>query len=385
MAQTIGGWLRFPSNYSENRTVWTALGRKGVHAIFRLLDSGLDTGRRHVAIDAALARLHADGRVGDTIRLFRFAPTVLVGRHQALRREVHVEQCLAEGVGLARRLTGGGAIYLDEGQICWEIVCSRRSLGVASLAHCAERICNAVAAGLARQFGIDARYRPQGEVEVGGRKLCGSAGSFFGDTLLYQGTVLVAFDRAHMLRYLNVPAPAVQEQASRIVTLRDLLGQAPPPDEVERAVVAGMRDGLGLETASAAPAPLEAALAARILAEEVGSDEFVFGPADAVLEDALFGCARGGCGVVQAYVRLEGDARRRRIREIVFAGDFQIEPVRALYDLEASLRGLRAGDAPDAVSRQMDGTGQGRGADLPATFRQALTAALAKDAGCEVA
>ena len=47
---------------------------------------------------------------------------------------------------------------------------------------------------------IDARFRPRNDIEVDGRKLSGTGGFFDGDTLIYQGTVLVDLDPAAMVR-----------------------------------------------------------------------------------------------------------------------------------------------------------------------------------------
>jgi len=100
---------------------------------FRVIDTGVREGRANIAFDAALIEERQAGRVPDTIRFLRFPPTALVGRHQALSREVDVEYCRENGVGTVRRITGGGAIYLDEGQLGWELVFHRSSLGIAAL------------------------------------------------------------------------------------------------------------------------------------------------------------------------------------------------------------------------------------------------------------
>lgn len=168
-----------------------------VRRAFRLIESGVADGRRQIAYDAALTELHAAGKVPDTVRFMRFPPTVLVGRHQILSSEVHVERCRAEGVGLVRRVSGGGAIYLDEGQVGWELVAHRTTLGLGTLGGHAQGICEAVAAGLAARFGVPARFRPRKDIEVDGRKIGGTGGYFVGDTLVYQGTVLIDMDAAH--------------------------------------------------------------------------------------------------------------------------------------------------------------------------------------------
>ncbi|HET9469723.1 MAG TPA: lipoate--protein ligase family protein, partial [Usitatibacter sp.] len=147
---------------------------------FRVIDTGIRDGRRHIAFDQALLDARAAGEIPDTIRFLRFPPTALVGRHQALSREVRVAHCEANGIRLVRRITGGGAIYLDEGQLGWSLVFGRSTLGIASLSDLAREICEAAAAGLSR-LGVDARYRPRNDIEVDGRKIAGTGGFFDGD------------------------------------------------------------------------------------------------------------------------------------------------------------------------------------------------------------
>src|SRR5512142_2995676 len=101
---------------------------------FRVIDTGLREGRRQIAVDQAMIDARKAGEIPDTIRFLRFPPTALIGRHQALSREVQLEYCRAHGIGVVRRITGGGAIYFDEGQLGWELVFHRGTLGIASLA-----------------------------------------------------------------------------------------------------------------------------------------------------------------------------------------------------------------------------------------------------------
>ncbi|NJD32587.1 MAG: lipoate--protein ligase family protein, partial [Gammaproteobacteria bacterium] len=125
---------------------------------FRVVDTGVREGRFNIALDQAMLEEHQAGHIPDTFRFMRFPPTALIGRHQALRQEIDVEYCRARGVGIVRRITGGGAIYLDEGQLGWGLIFRRNALGPGSLAELARDICVALAAGL-RTIGVEARYR----------------------------------------------------------------------------------------------------------------------------------------------------------------------------------------------------------------------------------
>ncbi len=349
---------------------------------FRLIDSGIADGRLQIAFDQAMIDLHRAGRVPDTIRFLRFRPTVLVGRHQAFAHEVKVEDCLADDIGMVRRITGGGTIYLEENQVGWEIVLSRKRLAMPTLGDYTRAICEAVAFGLSDQFGIDARFRPRNDIEVDGRKLCGTGGFFDGDTLIYQGTVLVDVDPARVMAYLNVPQAKLQKRdldkaENRVTTLKALLGTAPAVEAVHRALIHGFETKLGIK---ATPGPItaeEQALAQQLHDEEIGTDEFVFAIDDPRQPDVLEATHTGPGGSVTAFVRTEGPSGARRIREALLTGDFFVTPPRLILDLEAALRGVAAADAAATVDHFFATTKPDLLTMAPADFRTVLQAALA--------
>lgn len=353
-------------------------------ATFRVIDTGVRDGRAHIAFDQALIDLHKANAVPDTIRFLRFPPTVLIGRHQAVAHEVRLDHVRAHGIGLVRRITGGGAIYLDPGQLGWELVFRRSSLAPGSLADHARAICEAVAAGLSDAFGIDARFRPRNDIEVGGRKLCGTGGFFDGDTLIYQGTVLVDLDPAAMTACLNVPEAklkkhALDAAAQRVVTLKALLGTAPAMDSVQRAVVTGLSNGLGLVAREGEISAEEEAAAAAAFEDEIGQDAFVFSIDEPTAAGVRVATRSGPGGTVTAHVRLEGTGQDR-IREVLITGDFFVTPPRLVYDLEAALRGVPAAEAAAAVARFFAAVRADMLTIAPDDFAAVVAAAVAAEA-----
>jgi lipoate---protein ligase len=348
--------------------------------VFRVIDTGVRDGRRQIAFDQALIDARKAERIPDTIRFLRFPPTALIGRHQALSREVRIDYCRAHGIGIARRVTGGGAIYFDEGQLGWELVFHRSTLGIASLPDLAREICEAAAAGL-RTLGVDARYRPRNDIEVGGRKLSGTGGFFDEDTLFYQGTVLVDLDPERMLSALRVPAPKLAKRdldsaAQRVVTLKELLGSPPSIAAIQEALLAGFSERLGITAVPGRIAAEEEALAAKYHDEEIGTEAFV-AEIDAPEET---GPARPGThaspgGIITAYVQLEG-AGLDRIREVLITGDFFVTPPRAIFDLESALRGVGVEKVGAAIERYFARADVGMLSVSPADFRSAVEAAV---------
>jgi lipoate-protein ligase A len=349
---------------------------------FRVIDSGVADGRRQIAFDQALIELHGQGHVPDTVRFLRFPPTVLIGRHQVLANEARIAHCQAKGVGLVRRITGGGAIYLEENQVGWELVLSRKRMPMGTLADYTRRICEAAAAGLSEAFGINARFRPRNDIEVDGRKLCGTGGFFDGDTLIYQGTVLLDVDPARMMACLNVPEAKLKKHdldsaEQRVTTLKALLGRSPSVAEVNAAVLKGFERHLGIVGTAAAITADEHELADRLYREEIGTNEFVEGSETPTAADVLSASQTGPGGTLTAYVRLEGAGGARRVREVLLTGDFFVTPPRFLFDLEASLRGVLVDNVAAAVDQFMTANKPDMISLGAADLKAVLTAAIA--------
>ena len=350
---------------------------------FRIIDTGVREGRSNIAFDAALIELRQRNEVPDTIRFLLFPPTALIGRHQDLSREVNREYCAGNGVGTVRRITGGGAIYLDEGQLGWELVFHRSSLGIAALPDLAREICNAAAAGLA-ELGVNAKFRPRNDIEVGGRKISGTGGFFDGDILIYQGTVLVDMNPAQMVRALNIPAAKVAKHdldsaEQRVVTLKELLGDALPNMEtIKAALIKGFSKELGISAEFGDISDAEEALATEYLQEEIGTDDFVAEIDNPCSSDQLLeGSHTGAGGTISAYVKLEGPTHAL-LQRVLITGDFFVTPPRIVFDLEAALQGTRLDDVETTVRQFFEATDIDMLSVAADDFIAAINDALAK-------
>lgn len=335
----------------------------------------------NIALGQALIDSHLAGLIPDTLRFLRFPPTALVGRHQALNQEINIDYCRNHGIALVRRITGGGAIYLDPGQLGWELVISRAALGMASLSDLARKICEAAATGLSK-LGIKATYRPRNDIEVDGRKLGGTGGFFDQDTLFYQGTVLVDMDPGVMVAALKVPSIKLVKRnldsaAQRVITLKQLLaGSCPPLERIQAALAEGFAEGFGLRPIETEMDPAVTELARTLFDEEIGLDDFVAEIDDpASARGTLEGEHSGAGGTIRTFVRLEGPAQNR-IGSILITGDFFVAPPRLVYDLEGALRGVCLDQITSTINRFF------RHAEVevlsvgPDDFRKSLLAAL---------
>ena len=328
---------------------------------WRLLDTGLRGAAENMALDRTLLESHQEGHSPNTLRFLRFEPCVLVGFHQKVAHEVWEDFCAAHGIAVNRRITGGGTIYFDPLHLGWELYFDRADFGTGDMAELSRYMCQAAAKGLQR-LGVDAHFRPRNDIEVGGRKISGTGGAFDGDSVVFQGTVLIDAELEKMLGALRV-APEklskrqIKDIGERLTTVKEVLGgEAPPWEEVKEALADGFAEELGISLAPGGLNEAEEALFSEVL-PELQSDEWIHLHAAKAEEDAtvLEATHRSEGGLIRAAVGVEPD--RRMIKHVHFSGDFFVNPKRMVFDLESALRNLpmaRLEEAVHAFFRESD-------------------------------
>lgn len=240
-------------------------------APLRVIDTGLNSARWNIAVTAALSELHLGGGLEDTLRLHCYGKSVLLGRHQTLDQAVDRDFCVRQDIEIARRITGGGAVYMSPGVLAWDLVLARRT--AASLEEVSARIGGAIADALAG-FGIAAYFRPPGDVVVGERKISGSAGWHDSGSLIHQGTVLVDADLKEMASALQIPSNG---KPLPVMTLADGTAALPRLEEVADALTVAIAQALGRQPRFDRLSAQEADLALELLAEEIGTEDFIEG------------------------------------------------------------------------------------------------------------
>lgn len=308
---------------------------------WRLIDTGVRRAAENMALDRAILEAHQEGEAPHTLRFLQFKPSALVGFHQSISQELRPDYCAENGIDIQRRITGGGAIYFDETQIGWELFLNKQRLGTADMGQIAEKVCNAAAEGM-RRLGVEAYFRPRNDIEVDGRKISGTGGAFDGDSIIYQGTLLVDFDVGRMMRVLQIPAEKLSDKAiesaqERVANLKELLGEAPSMEAVKTAIAGAIGEAFGVAFEESDTLTHREEQLYREALDEIDSDEWVYQidhGADAA--PTVESITRSDGGTMRAHVWV--DRNRNMIKQVMLTGDFFVNPKRMVLDLEGALK-----------------------------------------------
>ncbi len=310
-------------------------------AVWRFLDTGYKTAAENMALDETLLNCKSRGISPDTLRLLRFKPpAVLVGYHQDVEQEVRLEFVRRRGIDVNRRITGGGAIYFDETSVGWEIIASKNSLpSYSDVGSLFEMMCRGIVKAL-RLLGVKASFRPRNDVEVDGRKICGTGGTEKERALLFQGTLLVNFDIETMVRALRIPIVKLKDKEiksvrERITCLNWELGYTPRYEEIKEAIKRGFEEEFKIEL-----------IEGDLIADEkkmfknklpyFQSDEWIYLDRRTSKHALLTAIAKKPGGLIRVALTL--DSYYNVIKSVIITGDFFVSPRRAIFDLEARLK-----------------------------------------------
>jgi lipoate-protein ligase A len=319
---------------------------------WRMIDTGIRPAAENMAMNRAILEAHQEGKAPHTLRFLQFTPCALLGFHQSAEQELRTDYCKENGIDIQRRMTGGGAIYFDETQIGWELYLDKKALGTADMAKIAERICTAAAKGMSA-LGVEAKFRPRNDIEVDGRKISGTGGAFDGDSILYQGTLLVDFNVGNMMRTLRIPAEKLSDKAissaqERIVNLKELLGEAPSMETVKAAISKAFAEEFDVAFEEYAGINDDEQALFEEALKEIDSDEWVYQHNKPLDEEAMVEAInKSDGGLMRVAISL--DKATDRIKQLWLTGDFFVKPRRLVVDFEAAMKDTRIEDLRDNV------------------------------------
>ena len=198
---------------------------------WEIVHEGPISPNEHLALDQVLTEEVGAGRRGPTLRIWEWdQPAVVIGSFQSLKNEVDPTGAAKYGVEVVRRISGGGAMFMDAGAIISYSLYVPTDLvqGMTfadSYAYLDEWVIEAL-----KSLGIDAYYQPLNDISSTKGKIGGAAQKRLGTgALLHHATMSYDMDGQKMVEVLRIGREKMSDKgttsaAKRVDPLRSQTG-----------------------------------------------------------------------------------------------------------------------------------------------------------------
>lgn len=176
----------------------------------------------HVALDEVITRRVADGSRNPTLRFWDWdAPLVVIGSYQSFRNEIDTEGAARHGIGVVRRISGGGAMFMEPGNCITYSLHVPTSLVEGLSYEQSYAFLDDWVMGALADVGIQARYVPLNDIASDKGKIAGAAQRRFANgTLVHHVTMAYDIDADAMLDVLRIGREKLSDKGTKSANKR---------------------------------------------------------------------------------------------------------------------------------------------------------------------
>ena len=280
----------------------------------------------------------------DIFMLWQNAPTVVIGKNQNAYAEVNVDVAKAKNVYIARRITGGGAVYHDLGNLNYTFITSEQNAKALDYEYFTRPIVDALAT-----LGVKCELSGRNDLLCDGRKISGNAQYSSNGRILHHGTLLFDADLGALGQMLRIDKEkldyhSVKSHKSRVVNIKELLS-----DELSIEDFIDSIEGYVISNMGAEPFEIKENEIISSIYERNKSDGWIFSEKRFLTNYSVSRRKKFPFGIVVLQMKLNKDT----VEEIVISGDFFERS--SVEELERLIVGRRLGDLSGIdVSRYID-------------------------------
>ena len=239
---------------------------------------------------------------------------IIVGRHQNTAAEINAEYVKEKGISVVRRLSGGGAVYHDLGNLNFTFIVDAEPGQKVDL----HRFCQPIADTLC-ELGANATVDGRNDILIDGMKISGNAQYVRQGRVMHHGTILFDSDMTVLGQALKpdptkMRAKGVKSVRSRVTTVRPCLREDMTMQQFRAALTRSLFKDAGIVRYELTKEDI--AVVTKLQQERYAKYEWNYGFANT---DAIVSKRRmEGCGLVEAHISVENDV----IKTLQFHGDY---------------------------------------------------------------
>lgn len=151
----------------------------------------------------------------DIFMLWRNEPSIIVGKHQNTLSEINYEFVKENHIKVVRRLTGGGAVFHDLGNVNFTFIQTGEDEKLVDFRKYTAPIIDVL-----KKIGIEAKFEGRNDLTIDGRKFSGNAEHVFKNRILHHGTLLFSATINNLTQALKVDESKFNDKAVKSVRSR---------------------------------------------------------------------------------------------------------------------------------------------------------------------
>lgn len=176
----------------------------------------------------------------DYFIIWQNEPTIVIGKYQNALNEINTEFVKQNNINVVRRISGGGAVYHDMGNINFTFITKYDEKLLLDFKKFTVPVIYALG-----KLNIEAGVSGRNDIQIGEKKISGNAQHIYKDRFLHHGTLLFNSELENVVKSLNVDkdkiiSKGIASVKSRITNIKDHLKSDISVDEFKRILISNI-------------------------------------------------------------------------------------------------------------------------------------------------
>ncbi|MDM5297410.1 lipoate--protein ligase [Bacillus pumilus] len=172
-------------------------------------------------------------------------PSIIIGKNQNTIEEINTKYVEDNGIKVVRRLSGGGAVYHDKGNLNFSFITKDDGDSFHNFKKFTEPVIKAL-----EKLGVKAELSGRNDIMAGGRKISGNAQFATRGRIFSHGTLLFDSEIEHVVSALNVKKEKIESKGiksirSRVANISELMDQKMTTEEFRKILLSYIFDTNG--------------------------------------------------------------------------------------------------------------------------------------------
>jgi lipoate---protein ligase len=180
------------------------------------------------------------GESEDYLLFYINGPSIIIGRNQNTLEEINDEYVRENGIHVVRRMSGGGAVYHDHGNLNFSFITNYKKENLHNFKKFTKPVIQVL-----KEMGVDAVMSGRNDILAEGRKISGNAQFSTGKRMFSHGTLLFNSDLEEVTRALDVKMSKIESKGhksvrSRVANISEFLNEELSVSEFRQSLLDGL-------------------------------------------------------------------------------------------------------------------------------------------------